>query len=133
MNSGRPLLPALGVALVIVACLVACTKEEAKEYRAELKATCYDCIVQYAAGPARGLYDTLSGSVNGTDTLRETGTYTMTMKEGDAIFFRACRMNPDTAFGSIDLEVSGQLEPLNSNVAADADCAVINQNVRFRD
>lgn len=111
----------------------ACNKEEVKEYTANLKATCYDCIVQYAAGPARGIYDTLSGSVNGADTLRETGTYTMTMKEGDAIFFRACRINLDTVFGAIDLEVTGQLEPLSANVDTAFDCAVINQDVQFRD
>ena len=119
----------LGVGIAVV--LSGCKKEQVKEYSANLKATCYDCIVQYAAGPARGLYDTLSGSINGTDTLRETGVYTLTMKEGDAIFFRACRMDLDTVFGSIDLEVSGQLQPLSTSVDTASDCAVINQNVQF--
>lgn len=111
----------------------ACKKSDVREYTARLKATCYDCIVQYAAGPARGQYDTLSGSINGNDTLRETGMYSMTMKEGDALFFRACRINPDSIFGAIDLEVTGQLEPLSASVDTSQTCAVINQDVQFRD
>ncbi|MBL7952478.1 MAG: hypothetical protein JNM62_12255 [Flavobacteriales bacterium] len=117
----------------ICAATASCKKPEVKEYTANLKATCYDCIVQYAAGPARGVYDTLSGTVEGTDTLRQTGTYTMTMKEGDALFFRACRIDTDTAFGAIDLEVTGDLDALSITEDRNMDCAVLNQNVRFRD
>lgn len=125
--------PTALLAFLFVLSSGSCRKHEVKEYTANLKATCYDCIVQYAAGPARGIYDTLSGAINGDDTLRETGTYTMTMKEGDAIFFRACRIDLDTVFGAIDLEVTGQLQPLSTTVDTAADCAVINQNVLFRD
>jgi hypothetical protein len=120
-------------AILLMLAIGACKKHEVKEYSAHLKATCYDCIVQYAAGPARGQYDTLSGSINGADTLRETGIYTMTMKEGDAIFFRACRIHLDTVFGNIDLEVTGELQPLYADVDTASDCAVLNQNVQFRD
>lgn len=120
-------------ALLSILAAGACKKHEVKEYAANLKATCYDCIVQYAAGTARGQYDTLTGSINGDDTLRETGIYTMTMKEGDALFFRACRINPDTVFGNIDLEVTGELQPLSAAVDTASDCAVINQDVQFRD
>lgn len=119
--------------IVVAALLPSCKKEEVKEYTVSLRATCYDCVVQYAAGPDRGRYDTLSGVIEGADTLRETGTYTLTMRENQAIFFRACRMLPDSGrFGSIDLSVDGDVQPMVMTAVRDSNCAVINQGVQFR-
>lgn len=112
--------------------LLGCKKEEVKQYTVELEATCYDCIVQYAAGPDRGRYDTLSGSVEGADTLRETGRYSLVMEENEALFFRACRYDPDTVFGDIELRASGAIAPVSTSVGTDAECAVINQAVSYR-
>ncbi|MCB0766031.1 MAG: hypothetical protein KDB95_02355 [Flavobacteriales bacterium] len=124
--------PALG-ALILLIFVPACKKEEVKEYTVSLRATCYDCVVQYAAGPDRGRYDTLAGSIQGSDTLRQTGNYTMTMREDEALFFRACRLLPDSGrFGGIDLQVEGDVRPVSTSVAQDVDCAVINQSVQFR-
>lgn len=124
--------PIIGVCLSLVI-LSACKKEEVKEYKVQLRATCYDCLVQYASGPDRGRYDTLHGTVNGTDTIRETGTYTLTMKADESIFFRACRITPDSgSFGTIELVAEGDIQPLSATVPHDADCAVINQAVQFR-
>ena len=110
-----------------------CKKEEIKEYTVNLEATCWDCIVQYAAGPDRGLRDTLLGSVNGAgDTLVETGSYSLVMKEGDALFFRACRIRPDTVFGNIALRASGAVQPISVVVDTSQTCAAINQVVNLQ-
>lgn len=113
--------------------LPACKKEEVKEYKVSLQATCYDCIVQYASGPDRGRFDTLFGSVNGSDTLRVTRRYTLTMLEEEALFFRACRLEPDSGrFGDIEIYADGDIQPLSAVVGRTVDCAVINQAVQFR-
>lgn len=120
-------------ALAIVALIPACKKEEVKEYTVSLRATCYDCLVQYASGPDRGRYDTLSGSISGSDTIRETASYTLTMKEEEALFFRACRLTPDSGrFGDIELLAEGDIQPLSIMAERDSNCAVINQAVQFR-
>ena len=112
----------------------ACKKEEVKEYTVSLQATCFDCIVQYASGPDRGRYDTLSGSINGADTVRETGNYQLVMRADELIFFRACRISPDTArFGEISLSADGDILPLSTLVDRATDCATINQPVQFRE
>lgn len=110
-------------------------KTEVKEYTATLDARCYDCIVQYAAGADRGIRDTLTGSVNAAtgDTFTEAGQYRLVMREGEEIFFRACRMRPDSAaFGDIVLNVSGDVQPLSTTVDRDSECAVISQPVQFK-
>ena len=113
--------------------LPACRKEQVKEYNVSLQATCFDCVVQYASGPDRGRFDTLHGSINGADTLRETGHYALTMKEDQPIFFRACRITPDSArFGDIELFADGDIQPLSASVGREVDCAVINQSVQYR-
>lgn len=120
-------------AFAIMLFMPACKKEEVKEYKVSLRATCYDCLVQYASGPDRGRFDTLSGSISDADTLRETGTYTLTMKEDEALFFRACRLTPDSGrFGDIELFVDGDVQPLSAFAVRDSNCAVINQAVTFR-
>ncbi|MBL7946666.1 MAG: hypothetical protein JNN32_11445 [Flavobacteriales bacterium] len=125
----RTVIGALALALLIPAC----KKEEVKEYTVSLKATCYDCIVQYASGPDRGRFDTLFGAVNGSDTLRTTRSYTLTMREEEALFFRACRLNPDSGrFGALELMAEGDIQSLMVEEPQEADCAVINQAVQFR-
>ena len=120
------------VLLAGVLLAVGCKKEEVKEYTVELEARCWDCIVQYASGPDRGRRDTLLGSVEGTDTLLETGHYQLVMKENESIFFRACRIRPDTAFGDITLQAGGGIQPLSAIVGQDQDCATINQVVQVK-
>ncbi len=75
--------------LLVIAALLASCRKEVKEYKATLEASCYDCIVQYAAGSDRGLRDTLAGSVNTVtgDTFVEVGRYDLVMHEEEAIFF----------------------------------------------
>ncbi|MBX2972099.1 MAG: hypothetical protein KF797_03265 [Flavobacteriales bacterium] len=125
----RPVIGALAMLLLVPAC----KKEEVKQYSVSLRATCYDCVVQYASGPARGRYDTLHGAINGADTVRETGTYTLTMKADEPIFFRACRITPDSgSFGAIELFAEGDIQPLSATVPREVNCAVINQAVQFR-
>ena len=69
--------------LLVIAALLASCRKEVKEYKATLEASCYDCIVQYAAGSDRGLRDTLAGSVNTVtgDTFVEVGRYDLVMHE----------------------------------------------------
>lgn len=124
--------PVIGVlALLILAS--SCKKEEAKQYKVSLRATCFDCLVQYASGPDRGRYDTLAGFVEGTDTIRETGTYELVMKQDEALFFRACRIWPDSgSFGDIELSAEGDIEPIYHAVPAQEVCGVINREVQFR-
>lgn len=123
--------------VIIVATLVlllpACKKEQVKEYKVSLRATCFDCVVQYASGPDRGRYDTLSGSISGSDTLRETGTYSLIMAVDEPLFLRACRITPDSGrFGDIELFAEGDIQPLSATVGREVDCAVINQAVQYR-
>ncbi|HRH69918.1 MAG TPA: hypothetical protein PLB89_10465 [Flavobacteriales bacterium] len=117
--------------ILAVILALGCKKEEVKEYTVDLEATCWDCIVQYAAGPDRGRLDTLLGSVNEAtgDTFVETGRYALVMKQGDALFFRACRIRPDTVFGDIELRTSGTVPPITVVVDTSETCAVINQAV----
>jgi hypothetical protein len=125
----RPVIGALAMVLLIPAC----KKEEVKEYTVSLKATCYDCVVQYASGPDRGRFDTLYGSVSGADTSRASRSYSLTMREEEALYFRACRLNPDSGrFGAIDLLAEGDIQSLVVEEPAEVDCAVINQAVQFR-
>ena len=125
----RPVIGALAMVLLIPAC----KKEEVKEYTVSLKATCFDCIVQYASGPDRGRYDTLFGSVSGSDSLRTTRSYSLTMREEEALYFRACRLNPDSGrFGAIDLLAEGDIQSVVVVEPTEVDCAVINQAVQFR-
>jgi len=112
--------------------VIGCKKEEVKEYTVTLDARCWDCIVQFATGPDRGQRDTLFGSINGTDTLTEAGRYELVLKEGDNLFFRACRIRPDSAFGAIELQAGGGIEPLSASVDRDQECAAINAVVQVR-
>jgi|GEM_PF-742938 len=112
---------------------VGCKKDEVKEYTVTLDATCWGCIVQYAAGPDRGLRDTLFGSVNDAgDTLLESGQYELVMKQGDALFMRACRLDPDTVFGNIEMHASGAVPPITVVVDTSEPCATINQAVTLQ-
>ncbi|HQW05292.1 MAG: hypothetical protein IPH05_04045 [Flavobacteriales bacterium] len=120
--------------LLVIAALLASCRKEVKEYKATLEASCYDCIVQYAAGSDRGLRDTLAGSVNTVtgDTFVEVGRYDLVMHEEEAIFFRACRIRPDSAYGDITLHASGDISPLSATADRNTECAVINQPVQFK-
>ncbi|MGV3638400.1 MAG: hypothetical protein ACO1NQ_12240 [Flavobacteriales bacterium] len=125
----RPVIGALAVVLL----MPSCKKEEVKEYTVSLKATCYDCIVQYASGPDRGRFDTLFGAVSGSDTMLVSRNYSLTMLEEEALFFRACRLEPDSGrFGAIVIQAEGDIQPLVVEEPLEADCAVINQAVQFR-
>ena len=120
--------------ILVVILVLGCKKEAVKEYTVTLDATCWDCIVQYAAGPDRGRRDTLLGSVEGTtgDTLVESGRYALVMKKGDALFFRACRIRPDSVFGDIELRASGAVAPITTVVDTSEICATINQAVTLQ-
>ena len=127
--------PMVRSAFILAALLVlgtGCKKEEVKKYNVTLEASCWDCIVQYAVGPERGRFDTLFGSVVDGDTIPETGTYTVVVEAEQAIFFRGCRMDPDTVFGDIELMASGEVAPLEVRVDTSQNCAVINQAVQVR-
>lgn len=132
LNTFSPMKRMHLVLLAGILLAVGCKKEEMKEYTVNLEARCWDCIVQYAAGPDRGRRDTLLGSVEGTDTLLETGHYNLIVKENDNIFFRACRIRPDTAFGDITLQAGGGIQALSATVGTDQDCATINQVVQVK-
>ncbi len=114
--------------LAIALCASGC-KKEVKEYTVSLDARCWECIVTYAAGPDRGRVDTLFGSINGSDTLTEVGQYQLILKESDNLFFRACRLDPDTSFGDIELHAGGGIQALSSSVGRSEACATINQPV----
>ncbi len=120
--------------ILAVLLVLGCKKEEVKEYTVTLDASCWDCIVQYAAGPDRGLRDTLFGSVDEAtgDTLVESGRYALVMKEGDDLFFRACRIRPDSVFGDIELRASGAVPTITVVVDTSEACATINQAVTLQ-
>jgi len=118
--------------VVAIALLFGSCKKEVKEYTVSLEARCYDCIVTYAAGPSRGRIDTLFGVVEGSDTFPVTGQYQVIAKADDNLFFRACRIYPDTSFGAIELRASGEVQDINTNVGLDEACATINQVVQVR-
>ncbi len=120
---------------VVVLCFAAC-KKDVKEYKITLDASCYDCIVQYAAGADRGIRDTLTGGVNAAtgDTFTSSGQYDLVLLENEAIYFRACRMRPDSAaFGDIILLVTGQVVPISETAGMAEECAIINQATQTRE
>lgn len=118
--------------MVALALLIGSCKKEVKEYTVSLEARCYDCIVTYAAGPSRGRTDTLLGVVEGTDTFLVTREYQVIAKADDNLFFRACRIYPDTSFGAIELHASGEVQELSASVQLDQACATINQVVQVK-
>lgn len=130
---GIPNFPAMRYppVLVLVAMLLVaagCAKEEPL-ITATLQASCRGCVVSYAAGAAQSKSDTLIGVVDPStgDTLAEEGTWTLHLKDGDNLFFRACRMQEDTAYGDIQLRVSGGVRPMEATVDTTQACAEINQ------
>jgi len=126
-----PPMPHLSVFVLVVMVLVAagCAKEEPM-LTATLQASCRDCVVTYAAGAAQSKSDTLIGTVDPStgDTLAEEGTWTLHLKDGDNIFFRACRIREDTAFGEIRLRVSGGVRAMQATVDTSEACAEINRS-----
>ena len=121
-----------GLGVVALVLLISSCKKEVKEYTVSLEARCYDCIVTYAAGPARGRTDTILGVVEGTDTFLVTGQYQVIAKADDNLFFRACRIYPDTSFGAIELRANGEVQELSASVELDQACATINQVVQVK-
>lgn len=106
---------------------LACTKEKPR-LQAVFHATCRDCIVHYAVGPAQSRTDTLLGvPVAGTgDTLPETGQWTAELNPGDNLFIRACRIRTDTAFGAIAVKVDGDVRTMEASADTASACAEIN-------
>lgn len=122
----RFLLAALGTA----AMAIGCTKEE-PSLTASLHAKCKGCVVSYAGGVMQSKKDTLTGAVDpGTgDTLPEERSWKVVLKEGDNLFFRACRLDSaDTAFG-LELWVDGDVRPMQANTDT-TQCAEINRAVQ---
>lgn len=121
---------------LLVAALLAtgCAKEEVKEYTVSLEAKCRDCIVHYAAGAARSQIDTLLGNVDPStgDTTVETANYQVIVKGSDNLFFRACRIRTDTAYGDMELKASGGIQPLSDLAGPAETCAEINQPVQVQ-
>lgn len=115
--------------LPIVLLGFACKKEDKPLLQATFHATCRDCVVRYAVGPAHSKVDTLMGvPVAGTsDTLAETGEWHVELTAGDNLFLRACRIRTDTAFGEITLKVDGDVRTLEASADTAAVCAEINQ------
>lgn len=112
----------------VVLCAMACAKEEEPLLQATFHATCRDCVVSYAVGPAQAKVDTLLGvAVPGTtDTLPETAQWEVELKEGDNLFLRACRIRTDTAFGEISLKVDGGVRTMEASADTSLECASIN-------
>lgn len=113
--------------LLLLAVLVfGCTKEQ-PVWRATFHATCRDCVVHYATGTAQSRADTLLGvPVAGTsDTLAESASWTMDLKEGDNLFIRACRLRPDTVLGALSVRVDGDVRPMEAQTDT-SDCVEIN-------
>lgn len=121
-----------GLIMAFIVLLAASCKKEEKQYTVSLEARCYDCIVTYAAGPARGRIDTIFGVVEGADTFPATGQYQVIAKADDNLFFRACRIYPDTSYGAIELRAAGEVQDINTSVGLDQACATINQVVQVR-
>jgi hypothetical protein len=122
----RPMRRALLNLWPLAALALGCTKEE-PVLRATFHATCRDCVVRYATGTAQSRADTLLGvPVAGTsDTLEETASWAMELKEGDNVYIRACRLRPDTVLGALSVRVDGDVRPLEAQTDT-ADCVEIN-------
>ena len=116
------------VPLIALLCF-SCKKEENPLLQATLHASCRDCVVSYAVGPAQSHEDTLHGiPVAGTtDTLPEVWQKSVELADGDNLFLRACRIRTDTAFGTISVSVDGGVRSLQASVDTTAECAGINQ------
>jgi hypothetical protein len=112
---------------IVLATLVAgCTKEK-PAINATLQATCRNCIVSRAIGTEQSRKDTLRGTVLGPgDTIAETGSWNMSLKDGDNIFLRACRLYEDTAYGGFELRVAGDVRPMSASGDTSAHCVEIN-------
>lgn len=121
-----------GLIIVFIVLLMAGCKKTEKQYTVSLEVRCYDCIVTYAAGPARGRIDTIFGVVEGTDSLLVTEHYQVIAKAEDNLFFRACRIYPDSSYGAIELHAAGEVQDVYNNVGLDQSCASINQVVQVR-
>lgn len=122
-------MPRSAILLLVCAFLLAagCAKEEPL-LTAHIQATCRDCIVSYAAGTGQSRTDTLAGIVDPAtgDTIAEEGSWNLRLKDGDNIFFRACRIREDTAYGPIELSVSGGVRPMQASADTAQRCAEIN-------
>lgn len=125
-------LHALGLA-VAIACTWGCKKEEKPLLSANLHAQCRGCVVSYAAGVAQSRQDTVFEVVDpGTgDTLPGTGSWTVHLKDGDNLFFRACRLYGDSALhGDILIQVDGEVRPLQASADTSLHCTEINRTVQ---
>lgn len=116
--------------LALALLVVGCKQDPVKQYTVTLNATCWDCAVTYAAGTDRGLTDTIPGTVTGSDTTRGAAQYQLVLNEGENLYFRACRIRPDTTFGDIELRAAGEIQPLSAIAGPSVSCAVINQPVQ---
>lgn len=110
----------------------ACTKEE-PTLGATLHARCQGCIVSRAAGVQQSRQDTLVGVIDpGTgDTLPEERQWTVLLKDGDNLFFRACHTDTNPAGHGMELWVDGDVQPLQAATDTAA-CTEINRAVRKR-
>lgn len=117
----RPFL--LAGALVVLGC-----KKEAPMLGATMQVTCRNCIVSRATGTAQSRVDTLIGTVVAPgDTTAVTRQWKVEMKDGDNVFLRACKLYPDTAFGTMELRVFGDIRSLQANGGVTDSCVTINQ------
>lgn len=112
--------------LVAGSFLAGCAKEE-PAINATMQATCRNCIVSRAIGTAQSRKDTLRGiAVSPGDTIPETRSWNMDLKEGDNIFLRACRLYEDTSYSGIELRVAGDVRPMQTSADTSAQCVEIN-------
>lgn len=119
------------VLAAMVALSIGCAKEE-PEHAASLHARCQGCVVSYAGGVSQSKKDTLYGVIDpGTgDTLPEERQWTLHLKDGDNLFFRACHLDSTALEGPMDLWVDGGVRQLQASAAPDQECAEINQPVK---
>lgn len=109
---------------------MACKEEEKPLLSATLHARCSGCVVRYAPGALQSKTDTLMGTVDpGTgDTLPGEGQWTLHLKDGDNLFFRACRLERDSGppvQGTLTLWVDGGVKPMQAATDTAA-CTAIN-------
>lgn len=125
-----PVKPVYPILLCIALVGAACVKEKPK-LSVTLTAKCRNCAVAYAGGVDHARMDTILSvySTDLGDSAAGQGTWKVSLHDGDNIFLRACRLQPDTVLGPIEITVSGDVAPLIL-LEDTADCAQISQAVR---
>ena len=99
--------------------------------KATLHANCRDCVVSYATGTTQSKHDTLHGvfDENTGDTIAEERQWSVELKDGDNLYFAACRLHEDTAFGTLTVWVDGEVRPDQASADTSEACAVVNHTV----